>query len=94
MTANCFHPGFVATRFADEAGGLISFSMKITKRFARPMHKGAETLIFLASAPELYEVSGEYFHDCHPVALKGAALNDAAAQRRWVESSRLAGLEP
>ena len=24
VTANCLHPGFVATRFADESGGLIS----------------------------------------------------------------------
>jgi NAD(P)-dependent dehydrogenase (short-subunit alcohol dehydrogenase family) len=92
VTVNCFHPGFVATGFADQAGGLISFSMKIAKRFARPVDKGAETLIFLASAAEISDVSGEYFQDCHPVPVSAAALDDTAAQRLWVESSKLAGL--
>jgi NAD(P)-dependent dehydrogenase (short-subunit alcohol dehydrogenase family) len=92
VTVNCFHPGFVATRFADDAGGLISFSMKIAKRFARSTDRGAGTLIFLASAPEVSEISGEYFQDCHPVRLNTAALDDVVAQRLWLESSRLAGL--
>jgi NAD(P)-dependent dehydrogenase (short-subunit alcohol dehydrogenase family) len=26
VTVNCLHPGFVATRFADESGGLVSRS--------------------------------------------------------------------
>jgi NAD(P)-dependent dehydrogenase (short-subunit alcohol dehydrogenase family) len=91
LTVNCFHPGFVATGFANNAGGLISFSMKIAKRFARPAEKGAETLIFLASAPDVSELSGEYLQDCLPVRLHGAALDDAAAQRLWHESNKLAG---
>jgi NAD(P)-dependent dehydrogenase (short-subunit alcohol dehydrogenase family) len=34
VTANCLHPGFVATRFADESGGLISRLAWLAKFFA------------------------------------------------------------
>jgi retinol dehydrogenase 12 len=34
VTANCLHPGFVATRFADESGGLISRMAWLAKFFA------------------------------------------------------------
>jgi NAD(P)-dependent dehydrogenase (short-subunit alcohol dehydrogenase family) len=33
-TVNCLHPGFVATRFADEAGGLVSRLAWLAKFFA------------------------------------------------------------
>jgi NAD(P)-dependent dehydrogenase (short-subunit alcohol dehydrogenase family) len=49
LTANSWHPGFVATRFGDRAGGLISFSLGIAKRFALTPQQGAETLVYLAS---------------------------------------------
>ena len=43
VTVNCFHPGFVATRFGDQAGGLISFSIRIGKRFALSPQRVAST---------------------------------------------------
>jgi NAD(P)-dependent dehydrogenase (short-subunit alcohol dehydrogenase family) len=39
VTANCLHPGFVATRFADESGGLISRMAWLAKFFAIPPPK-------------------------------------------------------
>jgi len=33
VTANCLHPGFVATRFGDESGGLISRFVGLAKLF-------------------------------------------------------------
>jgi NAD(P)-dependent dehydrogenase (short-subunit alcohol dehydrogenase family) len=89
ITVNALHPGFVATRFAEGAGGLIEFGMRIAKRFARPPEKGAETLVHLASAPELTGTSGLYFHDRVAVAASPAAGDDAAAERLWQESMRL-----
>jgi retinol dehydrogenase 12 len=89
VTANCLHPGFVATRFAEEAGGLISFSMRIAKRFARPVSRGAETLVYLASSPEVASMSGRYFHDCHVTTPSRAALDEVAAERLWQISHQL-----
>ena len=34
VTANCLHPGFVATRFGDQSGGLISRFIGLAKLFA------------------------------------------------------------
>jgi NAD(P)-dependent dehydrogenase (short-subunit alcohol dehydrogenase family) len=90
VTANCLHPGFVATRFGDQTGGLISFALRIAKRFALSPRQGAETLIYLASSPEVANVTGQYFHKCRPAAPSRGAQNDAAAQALWAESVRLA----
>lgn len=91
VTANCLHPGFVATRFGDETGGLMSFSIGIAKRFALTPEQGAETIIYLASSPEVAKVSGQYFHKCRPATPSAAAQDDTAAQRLWQASAELSG---
>ncbi len=93
VTANCLHPGFVATRFGDQSGGLLSFGIGIAKRFALSPQQGAETLTYLASSPDVAGVTGEYFHKCRPIAPSQEAQDAAAAQRLWDETSRLARLE-
>ena len=93
VTANCLHPGFVATRFGDQTGGLLSYVVRIAKIFAISAEEGAETLVYLASAPEVANVSGAYFYKCRPATPTQEAQDDAAAQRLWIESAKLAGLE-
>jgi NAD(P)-dependent dehydrogenase (short-subunit alcohol dehydrogenase family) len=44
VTANCVRPGFVATRFGDQSGGMISRVFRLAKLFAMSPKKGAETL--------------------------------------------------
>jgi NAD(P)-dependent dehydrogenase (short-subunit alcohol dehydrogenase family) len=92
VTAYSLHPGFVATRFGDQTGGWISFAIRIAKRFALSPQQGAETLIYLASSPEVEGVTGQYFHKCNPTQPSPAAQDDAAARRLWEETARLAGL--
>jgi len=92
VTANCLHPGFVATRFGDQSGGFTSFGIGVGKRFALSPRQGAETLVYLAAAPEATGVTGEYYHKCRPVAPSRAAQDDLAAQRLWEETARIAGL--
>jgi len=92
VTANCLHPGFVATRFGDHSGGFMSFGIGVGKRFALSPEQGAETLIYLASSPEVAGVSGQYFSKCLPIAPSREAQDDAAARRLWEESARIAGL--
>src|SRR5262249_31584040 len=58
VTANSFTPGFVATRFGDQAGGLYAAGVRIAKLFASSAEKGAETLVYLATSPEAANVSG------------------------------------
>jgi len=93
VTANCLHPGFVATRFGDASGGLFSYVVRASKKvFAISTDKGAETLVYLASSPEVATISGGYFYQCQLATPTRAAQDYAAARRLWAETARLAGL--
>jgi NAD(P)-dependent dehydrogenase (short-subunit alcohol dehydrogenase family) len=92
VTANCLHPGFVATRFADQAGGLISYGIRIAKRFALSPEQGAATLVYLAASPEVAADTGKYFYKCRPVSPSREAQDRNAAQRLWEESEKLSQL--
>jgi len=93
ITVNSLHPGFVATRFADQSGGLFSYVVRMAKMFAISPEKGADTIVYLASSPEVAHVSGGYFYKCRPATPSKEAQDDAAARRLWLESARLGGLE-
>jgi NAD(P)-dependent dehydrogenase (short-subunit alcohol dehydrogenase family) len=93
VTTNALHPGFVATRFGDQSGGLISLGIKIGKRFALSPEKGAETLVYLASSPEVAAKSGGYYHKCGLATPSASAQDDALARRLWAETSKLAALQ-
>jgi len=92
VTANCFHPGFVDTRFGDESGGFISYGVRAAKLLAISPEKGAETLVYLASSPEGANVTGQYFYKCRPATPTRQAQDDAAARRLWRETAKIAGL--
>lgn len=92
VTANCMHPGFVATRFGDESGGLISPVVRIAKLFAISPEKGADTIVYLASSPEVASVSGQYYFQRRPDLPSRAAQDNKAALRLWNESAALAEL--
>lgn len=93
VTANSLHPGFVSTRFGDQTGGLIGLGIGIAKRFALTPEQGAETLVYLASSPEVSAVAGEYFYKCRPATPSHEAQGDAKAQRLWMETAKLAPIE-
>jgi NAD(P)-dependent dehydrogenase (short-subunit alcohol dehydrogenase family) len=93
VTANCLHPGFVSTRFGDESGGAFSYVVRIAKNFAISPEKGAATIVYLASSPEVAAVSGEYFYKCRIATPSKEARDDRAARRLWQETAKLAGVE-
>jgi len=92
VTVNSFTPGFVATRFGDQAGGLYAAGVRLAKLFAATPEKGAETLVYLATSPEVANVSGQFFQNCRAGTLSAEAQDDAVAQRLWRESERIAGV--
>ncbi|HEX3431213.1 MAG TPA: SDR family oxidoreductase [Rhizomicrobium sp.] len=92
ITANCFHPGFVATRFGDQSGGVLSFGIRAAKTFALTPEQGAQTMVYLASSPDVGETSGGYFVKCKPATPTPEAKNDADGRRLWEMSAELAGI--
>jgi len=92
VTVNCFHPGFVATRYGDNAGGILALAVRASKLFAISPQKGARTLIYLATSPEVADVSGGYFEKCRLAKPSHDAESDAAARALWDETVRLGAL--
>ena len=83
VTANAFHPGFVASGFGRNNGRLMRFGMALTRPFARNVVKGAETLIWLADSEEAGTSNGGYFYDMHQATPTPAAQDREAARRLW-----------
>lgn len=93
ITANAFHPGFVATQFAREGDTrLMSVGILIARPFARSPEKGARTAVWLAASPAVKGESAGYYIDCRRSATSKPAQDEAAAERLWEVSSRLAGI--
>ena len=61
ISANCFHPGGVATNFAQDASPWMRTLMNIGKPFLSTPEQGADTGIYLATNPEIGKITGEYF---------------------------------
>lgn len=94
VTANCLHPGAVASRLGKNNGAWARALTGLLAPFFRSEAKGAETSIYLATAPELERVSGRYFANCREVRPAPFALDPAAARRLWEVSERLTGVAP
>ena len=91
ITATCLHPGFVATRFGDESGGIVSVGVRAAKwAGAITPEDGAKTIVYLASEPNV-GISGSYYYKCKLATPTAEAQNDDDARRLWDVSAHLAG---
>ena len=94
VTANCLHPGFVASSLG--SGNRIPVKpfmalFKLTGR-AISVEKGADTPIYLASAPEVEGVSGKYFDDRREKMSSPPSYIEDDQERLWEISEKLVGL--
>jgi NAD(P)-dependent dehydrogenase (short-subunit alcohol dehydrogenase family) len=92
VTANCLHPGFVATRFGDQSGPLMSRLVWLAKFFAISPARGAQSIVYLASSPDVANTTGRYFYESIPAIPSAAAQDDQAASLLWQRSAALAGI--
>ncbi len=93
VTANVLHPGFVATRFGHNNGWLVSKVLGLVQKIAaRTPEQGAETIIYLASSPDVDGLSGMYFVDRRPLRSSPESYDVETAQRLWKESAQMAAV--
>ena len=96
VTANCVHPGFVRTNFGanndKDVARLFKAIFLFVSRFARTPKKGAETLVYLATAPQVEGASGGYYCDRKLIAPSPAGQDDGAAEGLWQVSEQLVGI--
>ncbi|XP_078397643.1 retinol dehydrogenase 14a [Cetorhinus maximus] len=95
VTANVLHPGIVRTNLGRHINipllGLPVFKM-VSWAFFKTPEQGAQTSLYLATSPEVKEVSGKYFGDCKQEELLPKAMDDAVAKKLWDMSERMVGL--
>lgn len=92
VTANCLHPGGVASNFADNTGGLLKLAAWFFKNtFAISPARGAETSIYLATSPEIAGVSGKYFDNKKPKISSKISYDEAVQKQLWEASEKIVG---
>jgi NAD(P)-dependent dehydrogenase (short-subunit alcohol dehydrogenase family) len=92
VTANCVHPGNVATRFGQNNAGILDWGSRLITRLRRTPERGAETIVYLCAAPEVAMVTGEYFYDRRPRQPSRGARRAEDARRLWDVSATLTGV--
>jgi NAD(P)-dependent dehydrogenase (short-subunit alcohol dehydrogenase family) len=89
VTVNVADPGLVKTGYHDTSKTFLKLVIAI---IGSSSDKAAATSVYLASSPEVEDLTGGFFYKRKQRAFKGQALDDAVARRLWQESARLVGL--
>lgn len=92
ITANCFHPGRVATNIWPETKWYLKLAVKLLKRFYLiSPERGAKPMLKLALDPSLEDTSGVFYFEMKPRKPKTAALDESLQDKLWDISESLAG---
>jgi NAD(P)-dependent dehydrogenase (short-subunit alcohol dehydrogenase family) len=84
VTVNAVHPGFVNTNFQRAAG--------LNMRGPLTAEQGADTQIWLATAPELEATTGKYFVRRRDTHTSDESYDTRVAHRLWDVSAEMVGL--
>ena len=89
VTTNAVHPGVVASSFGDSAGGWLGKLTALARPLMSTVAEGAETSIFLASAPEVAAISGGYYARKRAEPVQHPFNTPEHARRLWEMSEQL-----
>jgi NAD(P)-dependent dehydrogenase (short-subunit alcohol dehydrogenase family) len=93
VTANVLHPGVVRTAFGrEDTTPLLRLLFPLVTPFMKTPERGARTSVYLASAPEVADVTGSYFADCRPKRSSPRSYDPETARRLWEVSAELTGV--
>ncbi len=89
VTVNALHPGVIGSNFLASNGGIYKLAMKIASPFLMTEEDGAKTTIYLASSPDVADVTGTYF-DRQKRAKSNRESRDVDVQERlWKVSEEM-----
>jgi hypothetical protein len=93
VTVNALHPGAVRTGLGQNNDApVLKLVAALFRPFFRTPERGADTAVWLCSAPEVAGISGGYFANRREREPHRAARDDVAARRLWDESAKQVGL--
>lgn len=88
-TSNALHPGVVDTKLFRHMPRSLSGFRGVFSPPKRTVEQGAATTCYVATAPALEGVTGNFFADCNPMIPDLRALDREAAMRLWTVSEQL-----
>jgi NAD(P)-dependent dehydrogenase (short-subunit alcohol dehydrogenase family) len=93
VTATALHPGMTNTSFsAEDPSRMFAPLVKVVRPFMKKPERGADTPVYLASAPEAEGLTGQYFANREPKKSNKSSYDTAANARLWRVSAELVGL--
>jgi retinol dehydrogenase 14 len=93
VAANCIHPGAVNTSFGTNNRGIMTLLFRAFKPFMRSPEQGADTVIYLASSPDVEGMTGKYLSDRKLITASDMAYDEDLRERLWEISEELTGLK-
>lgn len=93
ITVNCLHPGTVGSNFGSASSPLLNRMMGWIRPLLKTPETGAKTSVYLATSPEVEQVTGGYFDRCRQKKTSRLAADPANARRLWDMSMELTGLK-
>ncbi|RSK46081.1 SDR family oxidoreductase [Hymenobacter perfusus] len=91
ITTNSLHPGVVASNFGSNSTWFTRAFYKAAAPFMTTSEDGAQTSIYLATSPEVADISGGYFAKKKPEPVKSEFNTEANVQQLWQQSEQLVG---
>ena len=91
VTANALHPGLVRTHIWERYGKFARLLLEPYLRKGLTVEEGAQTIVYLASSPEVEGVSGKYFVDCKEVPSSPASYDLDTARLLWEAGEKARG---
>ena len=93
VTANCLHPGFVATHFGQrDVGPAFRLLVKLIGSFGTSPQEGAKTSLYLASSPDVEGVTGKYFVKSIPRQSAAISYDESLQRQLWEQSAKLVNM--
>ena len=89
IAATCHHPGFVGSNMGLNNGWAAKWVMALTRPLQVTPLQGADTLLWLATAPEAEWESGGYYAKRRLVQPAAVGRDAEAARRLWETSERI-----
>ena len=91
ITANCLHPGFVASKFGHNNTGFFKSFLKFGQRVgAVSLEDGSRASTFLALSDKIKDISGKYFdEDCTQIKSSSLSYNKELQDSLWEQSKQL-----
>ncbi len=93
VTVNAVHPGGVATGFGENNRGVMRLGMSIFHQFSLTPEQGADTVVYLASSPEVEGITGKYWTKRNVLSSSPESYDQDAQRRLWAISAQLTGLQ-